>query len=154
MKKIMVLAFLLIFLAASTTAQTIIRKNQFKLQPKVDSTTNLLIQKGRISDFTMIIDKQDTLVVSPIFATRNFVLKNIPKGEHTITFLRNKSWPFKDSLNHTFQFTAEGSGNKAKKRLPKLRYNNTVQTVAGFFYAVEIATVTAFFIIIADWGQG
>lgn len=136
------------------TAQTLIRKNKYELTSNADSTSNLLISKGRVINFTMIIDNQEPINVFPVVSVKTFELKNIPKGDHSITFIRPKSWPLKDSMNYTYQFTADGTNNRMKTSFPKMRFNNTVQSTRAFLYSLEIAAVTALIIIAADWNQG
>ncbi len=154
MKKIQTLFIMIICFTISATAQTLIRKNKYELTTNSDSTSNLLISKGRVLNFTMIIDNQEAINVIPIFSTKTFELKNIPKGDHSITFIRPKSWPLKDSMNYTYQFTADGTKNRIKTSFPKMRFNNTVQSTRAFIYSLGIATVTAIIIIVSDWNQG
>jgi hypothetical protein len=117
--------------------KTIIRKNHYELQSNSDLTCDLQVVKGRSMMFTMILDDRDTFSLRPRrFATSIFRLKNIPKGDHKIVFINNEK-RFKDSLNYTFQFQSNGNRETIKLMLPKRRYNNRIQVVHGFAYAID-----------------
>ena len=142
MKKQIGLIFLLFgFIYASYgQSKTMIRKNQYELQSNSDSTSNLFIDKGRSLIFTMIIDELDTFNLKPRFTKYNFLLKNIPKGEHKIVFINNEKG-FKDSLNYTYHFNANGDGGTVKMKLPKRKYNTVTKLGIGLAYAIEATFV-------------
>ena len=162
MKKLLGLTFLLLGFVYQCIGQSkeIMMEKRHILQPHSDSTSNLLIIKGRahILPITMILDDRDTFVLlSPRIAYisrvsyKTFLLKNIPKGDHKVFVSSNKFRRFKDSLNYTFHFQADGNRKTVLEELPKLRYNDTIQFFRGIGIAIE-ATIASAMIYLAAYG--
>jgi hypothetical protein len=127
MKKNLVLILLFLGFVFAASAQTYIDDNEYEMQPEKEGSDFLVIRKGRVTRFTMTIDSQQTIVVSPKINRVDFVLKNIPAGPHTIHLTHEKKWLFKDSLNQTFKFTTIGDGRGYLYKAKKLRYNTGIQ---------------------------
>jgi hypothetical protein len=146
MKKQLSLTILLFSLVYCCNGQskTITTEKQYELQANSDSTSNLFILKRRaivLPMITLILDDQDTFIIAAKkinkylqFNHNTFLLNNIPKGDHKIVFLSKKIRKYKDSLNDTFYFKADGNGKIITHKLPKLRFNNAIQFFRGFVY--------------------
>jgi len=146
MKKQLSFTILLISLVYCCNGQskTITTKKQYELQANSDSTSNLFILKRRAIDLpmiTLILDDRDTIILAVKVIINylqvpqsTFLLKNIPKGDHKIVFLSKKIRKYKDSLNDTFYFKADGNGKTITHKLPKLRFNNAIQIMNGVAY--------------------
>jgi len=152
MKKQLSLTILLFSLVYCCNGQSkrITTKIQYELQANSDSTSNLLILKRRASNLpiTLILDDRDTIILAEKVIAKylqihqsTFLLNNISKGDHKIVFLSKKIRKFKDPLNDTFYFKADGNGKTITHKLPKLRFNNAIQIGRGFvctFYAAIV----------------
>lgn len=146
----------------SGQTKTITEKKEYELQHNSDSTNNLLILKGRRAlniPVTLILDDRDTFMligkqISKRFIVyqSDFLLKNIPIGEHKMHISSKKVRKYKDSLNYTFNFQADGTGRTLQQKLPKLRYNNVTQFFRGFAYTID-AALLSLFVVAAQYGR-
>jgi hypothetical protein len=100
----------------------------------------------------MVLDDRDTFFLVPKRIENNFLLQNIPIGEHKVFVSSKKVRKYKDSLNYTFHFQADGTGRTLQQKLPKLRYNNATPIANGFAYT-NCAALVSLLVVAAQYGR-